>query len=60
MSDEEEDSGDKGVGFENRGDDALFDFDDDEGDISSWDTCIKEGPLQIRGGKMGTKKHQQK
>eukprot|EP01050_Picozoa_sp_SAG11_P016517 SAG11_NODE_2261_length_3608_cov_8.203192_4_plen_246_part_00 len=40
--------------------DPMVELDDDEGDVSSWDTCLKEGYLQKRGGTMGQKKHKQR
>ena len=29
-------------------------------DVSAWDSCVMEGYLQLRGGRMGTKGYKQK
>lgn len=60
MSDSDDEAGGGGADFHSRGDTSLFDIGADDGDISSWDSCIKEGYLQKRGGKMGAKKHKQR
>ena len=53
----------RGGGFGDR-DDAhatvLEEHEEEEDDVSAWDSCVMEGYLQLRGGRMGTKGYKQK